>query len=291
MLLGGVRELEVRARTPAASVAWPSRGELPDRVADDRRVADLARAARARADVLLGREERLRPPARRARARAASRAGGRRAAAGRRARRRGRIPSRAHLRGTVSRRGGTRSRSAARTGERHSWPRCMLPCRSRSRPRGSAVPMTESSSRHRPATRPPRACGRSPPVELQRLIVLERRSGSSCSGTSPGSSTTSSARRRATALGYHWLELRRLSCSALGRLTAFLAGYLALIEVLLLARLPFLERLVGFDRLTVWHRWNGHAVHRPRARARRLLGLGLREAGRHELRSASTGTG
>jgi len=28
--------------------------------------------------------------------------------------------------------------------------------------------------------------------------------------------------------------------------------------VLLLARLPFLERLAGFDQLTVWHRWNGH---------------------------------
>ncbi len=46
----------------------------------------------------------------------------------------------------------------------------------------------------------------------------------------------------------------------LGRLSALLAGYLALIEVLLLARLPFLERLVGFDRLTIWHRRNGHAV-------------------------------
>jgi predicted ferric reductase len=46
----------------------------------------------------------------------------------------------------------------------------------------------------------------------------------------------------------------------LGRLTALLAGYLALIEVLLLARLPFLERMFGFDRLTIWHRWNGHAV-------------------------------
>jgi hypothetical protein len=30
--------------------------------------------------------------------------------------------------------------------------------------------------------------------------------------------------------------------------------------VLLLARLPWLERLVGFDRLSVWHRWNGHAT-------------------------------
>jgi predicted ferric reductase len=31
------------------------------------------------------------------------------------------------------------------------------------------------------------------------------------------------------------------------------------LQVLLLARLPAVERLVGFDRLTVWHRWNGHA--------------------------------
>ncbi len=43
------------------------------------------------------------------------------------------------------------------------------------------------------------------------------------------------------------------------RLTGLLSAYLALIQVVLLARLPFLERLVGFDRLTVWHRWNGHA--------------------------------
>ena len=44
------------------------------------------------------------------------------------------------------------------------------------------------------------------------------------------------------------------------RLTGLLAAYLALIQVLLLARLAWVERLVGFDRLTVWHRWNGHAV-------------------------------
>ncbi len=44
-----------------------------------------------------------------------------------------------------------------------------------------------------------------------------------------------------------------------GRLTGLLGAYLALIQVVLLARLPIVERLVGFDRLTVWHRWNGHA--------------------------------
>jgi predicted ferric reductase len=43
------------------------------------------------------------------------------------------------------------------------------------------------------------------------------------------------------------------------RITGLLAAYSALLQVLLLARLPWLERLAGFDRLTVWHRWNGHA--------------------------------
>jgi len=47
--------------------------------------------------------------------------------------------------------------------------------------------------------------------------------------------------------------------SRLGGLTGLLGAYLALVQVLLLARLPFLGRLVGFDRLTVWHRWNGYA--------------------------------
>jgi predicted ferric reductase len=43
------------------------------------------------------------------------------------------------------------------------------------------------------------------------------------------------------------------------RLTGLLSAFLALVQVVLLARLPALERLAGFDRLTVWHRWNGHA--------------------------------
>jgi predicted ferric reductase len=47
--------------------------------------------------------------------------------------------------------------------------------------------------------------------------------------------------------------------TGIGRLTGLLGAYLALIQVVLLARLPMLERVVGFDRLTVWHRWNGHA--------------------------------
>jgi predicted ferric reductase len=44
---------------------------------------------------------------------------------------------------------------------------------------------------------------------------------------------------------------------SIGRLTGLLSAYLALIQVLLLARLPWAERMLGFDRLTVWHRVNG----------------------------------
>jgi predicted ferric reductase len=47
--------------------------------------------------------------------------------------------------------------------------------------------------------------------------------------------------------------------TSVGRITGLLSAYLALLQVILLARLPALERAVGFDRLSVWHRWNGHA--------------------------------
>ena len=45
----------------------------------------------------------------------------------------------------------------------------------------------------------------------------------------------------------------------LARISGLLGAYLVLVELLLLARLPVLDRLVGFDRLTVWHRRNGIA--------------------------------
>jgi predicted ferric reductase len=39
-----------------------------------------------------------------------------------------------------------------------------------------------------------------------------------------------------------------------GRITGLLGAYLALVMVLLLGRIPALDRLVGFDRLALWHR-------------------------------------
>ena len=73
------------------------------------------------------------------------------------------------------------------------------------------------------------------------------------------------------AIFYLWVHGGRLSGDlsfdttrqwviSLSRITGLLGAWLALIEVALLARLPWLERLVGFDKLTNWHRWNGHAA-------------------------------
>src|SRR5262249_56013560 len=72
------------------------------------------------------------------------------------------------------------------------------------------------------------------------------------------------------AIVYMWIHGGRISGDlsfnstrqwvvSLSRITGLLGAYLALIEVALLARLPWLERMVGFDKLTNWHRWNGHA--------------------------------
>jgi len=46
--------------------------------------------------------------------------------------------------------------------------------------------------------------------------------------------------------------------TSIARLTGLWSAYLALIQVVLLARLTALERTFGFDRLSRWHRWNGH---------------------------------
>jgi predicted ferric reductase len=71
----------------------------------------------------------------------------------------------------------------------------------------------------------------------------------------------------AAAIFWLWAHGGNLSSKTTGealtsvaRITGLLSAYMALIQVVLLARLPVLERIVGFDRLTVWHRWNGHAT-------------------------------
>ena len=48
--------------------------------------------------------------------------------------------------------------------------------------------------------------------------------------------------------------------TAVGRVTGLLGGYLVLVQLLLMARLPWFERAVGLDRLTAWHRGLGTNV-------------------------------
>lgn len=45
--------------------------------------------------------------------------------------------------------------------------------------------------------------------------------------------------------------------TAAGRITGLVGTYLVLVEVLLMGRIPWLDGLIGMDRLAVWHRRNG----------------------------------
>jgi predicted ferric reductase len=45
----------------------------------------------------------------------------------------------------------------------------------------------------------------------------------------------------------------------LGRITGLIGAYLSLVMILLLGRIPVVDRAIGLDRLARWHRWIGHA--------------------------------
>ncbi|MBO0693323.1 MAG: hypothetical protein J2P58_10540, partial [Acidimicrobiaceae bacterium] len=42
-----------------------------------------------------------------------------------------------------------------------------------------------------------------------------------------------------------------------GRLTGLVGTYLVVVEVLLMGRVAWLDRMIGMDRLALWHRRNG----------------------------------
>ena len=48
--------------------------------------------------------------------------------------------------------------------------------------------------------------------------------------------------------------------TAVGQLTGLLGTYAILVELLLMSRIGWVERVIGFDRLAVWHRWTGFAT-------------------------------
>jgi predicted ferric reductase len=56
-----------------------------------------------------------------------------------------------------------------------------------------------------------------------------------------------------------WLWHPDLSVSGTGRLAGLWSADLMLMQVLLMARIPWVERRFGHDRLARWHRWTGFA--------------------------------
>src|SRR4051812_30296742 len=65
-----------------------------------------------------------------------------------------------------------------------------------------------------------------------------------------------------------WLRHGQLSAAsgpggaatAAGQILALVGTYAALVQVLLMSRIAWLERAIGLDMLAVWHRWLGFAV-------------------------------
>ena len=47
--------------------------------------------------------------------------------------------------------------------------------------------------------------------------------------------------------------------TAAGQVMGLLGAYAVLVELLLMSRIGWIERAIGFDRLAVWHRWGGFA--------------------------------
>jgi predicted ferric reductase len=45
--------------------------------------------------------------------------------------------------------------------------------------------------------------------------------------------------------------------TSIGQVTGLVGAYLVLVQLLLMSRIPWVERDLGFDRLARWHRWNG----------------------------------
>src|ERR1700761_4379622 len=48
--------------------------------------------------------------------------------------------------------------------------------------------------------------------------------------------------------------------TAIGRFFGLHLAFVMALQLLLIARLPFLDRRIGMDRLTTWHRWTGFTI-------------------------------
>ena len=97
------------------------------------------------------------------------------------------------------------------------------------------------------------------------------------------------------ALWLHGTGLQALTVSgtsaatSLGRLTGLLASDLLLIQVFLMARVPWVERSFGQDRLTRWHRYAGFSLVLADARPHRADRRRVRRQRPHQRRVRELG--
>src|SRR5581483_6871715 len=73
--------------------------------------------------------------------------------------------------------------------------------------------------------------------------------------------------------------------TAIGQLAGLLGTYAVLIQLLLMSRIEWLERHVGFDRLAAWHRWTGFASVTLLVGHAVFITLGYAESGRQSITS------
>ena len=57
--------------------------------------------------------------------------------------------------------------------------------------------------------------------------------------------------------GLHTLSAPGGTLTAAGQLLGLFGTYAVLVELLLMSRIGWIERFIGFDRMAVWHRWGG----------------------------------
>src|SRR5476651_2286061 len=96
---------------------------------------------------------------------------------------------------------------------------------------------------------------------------VPRRAASASAWSTPGFAYALLVLNAVVILGFWWFssgfEITRSASNGfngVGRVTGLLGTYLALWQLLLMARLPWLERCFGLERMTVQHRWNGYLV-------------------------------
>ena len=160
----------------------------------------------------------------------------------------------------------------------------MLPCPSAARgPSGTCLPMTESISQP-VALRAPGLARRRSAGARSTAASSRRASGSSLLGNLAAILYITLFSSSGDALNYHWTSFDSVLIG-MGRLTAFLAGYFALIEVILLARraVPRAARRVRpAHDLAPLERPRGHLPRRSRTSSAR--------SGATRSRTGSTGS-